>query len=270
MYFITDSDYGLSPAWHQAIIWTNDGLLSIGVSWTIRNKLQWNLNQNSTIFIQENGFEYVVYNFAVILLQFQICYWCKCNIYHNIYLLFSMTSQRMCLIGFCWFINSLAPARCSNHHQLSNTLEIEGGRYTKTKTDIYKRLCAVWIKNDADAMCLIYLAVLHTLLCFYFYLCYMCVFMLCQKLWKIKLCNQLMCNPRSHVMSMAWAFCENALRLILKNAFDNKSILVQVRYLCLGTISLSRKGIHALCKVLFYILQFKLRLQNSQCWPIKN
>ena len=30
------------------------------VNWTLRNKLQWNLNRNSNIFIQENAFESVV------------------------------------------------------------------------------------------------------------------------------------------------------------------------------------------------------------------
>ena len=30
------------------------------VNWTFKNKLQWNFDQNSYIFIQENAFEYVV------------------------------------------------------------------------------------------------------------------------------------------------------------------------------------------------------------------
>ena len=34
--------------------WTNDDLLSIG---TIRNKLHWNLNKNTTIFIEESESE---------------------------------------------------------------------------------------------------------------------------------------------------------------------------------------------------------------------
>ena len=48
------SDNGLSPIRHQAIIKTNAGLLSIG---TFSNKLQWNLSQNSIIFIHEKAFE---------------------------------------------------------------------------------------------------------------------------------------------------------------------------------------------------------------------
>ena len=44
------SDNGLSPVQHEAIIWTNDDFIySIFTS-----KLQWNLNQDTTILIQEN------------------------------------------------------------------------------------------------------------------------------------------------------------------------------------------------------------------------
>ena len=37
------------------------------VNWTLRNKLQWNLNRNSYIFIQENAFENIVWKMASIL-----------------------------------------------------------------------------------------------------------------------------------------------------------------------------------------------------------
>ena len=37
------------------------------VNWTLRNKLQWNLNRNSNIFIQENALENVVCEMASIL-----------------------------------------------------------------------------------------------------------------------------------------------------------------------------------------------------------
>ena len=37
------------------------------VNWTLRNKLQWNLNRNSNIFIQENALESVVWETADIL-----------------------------------------------------------------------------------------------------------------------------------------------------------------------------------------------------------
>ena len=37
------------------------------VNWSLRNKLQWNCNQNSTIFIQENVFENTVCEMTAIL-----------------------------------------------------------------------------------------------------------------------------------------------------------------------------------------------------------
>ena len=65
---IIGSDNGLSPGRRQAIIWTNDGLLLwIIVNWTPRNKLQWNFNKNSNIFIHKNTYESVVCEMASIL-----------------------------------------------------------------------------------------------------------------------------------------------------------------------------------------------------------
>ena len=61
---IIGSNNGLSPDRRLAIIWTNDGMLLIG---PLRNKLQWNLNRNSNIFIQENAFESVVCKTVAIL-----------------------------------------------------------------------------------------------------------------------------------------------------------------------------------------------------------
>ena len=37
------------------------------VNWTLRNKLQWNFNRNSNIFIHENAFENVVWEMTAIL-----------------------------------------------------------------------------------------------------------------------------------------------------------------------------------------------------------
>ena len=63
------------------------------VNWTLGNKLQWNLNRNSCIFIQENAFENVVWKMAAILSRppcvkseqaykyFDISY--RCNWRHN-------------------------------------------------------------------------------------------------------------------------------------------------------------------------------------------
>ena len=53
---ILGSDNGLLPGRHQAITWTNAGIHG--------NKLQWNFNWNSYIFIQENAFENVVCEMA--------------------------------------------------------------------------------------------------------------------------------------------------------------------------------------------------------------
>ena len=53
------SDDGLSPDRCQAIIWTNAGNAWDIVNSNLRNKLQWFLQQNSSIFIQENAFENV-------------------------------------------------------------------------------------------------------------------------------------------------------------------------------------------------------------------
>ena len=56
-------DNGLSPGRHQAINWTNAGILLIEPL----NKLQWNFNRNLYNFIQENAFENVVWKTAAIL-----------------------------------------------------------------------------------------------------------------------------------------------------------------------------------------------------------
>ena len=55
---------GLSPGWRQAIIWTNTGILLIEL---LRNKIQWNLNRNSYIYINENAFQNAVCEMAAIL-----------------------------------------------------------------------------------------------------------------------------------------------------------------------------------------------------------
>ena len=60
------SDDGLSPGRCQAIIWTSTANI---VYWTLRNKLQWNLNRNSYIFIQENAFENVVHLISASMCQ---------------------------------------------------------------------------------------------------------------------------------------------------------------------------------------------------------
>ena len=61
---IIGTDNDLLPSWCQAIIWTNAGIF---VNWTLMNKLQWNFNQNSCIFIHGNAFKNVVWKMAAIL-----------------------------------------------------------------------------------------------------------------------------------------------------------------------------------------------------------
>ena len=58
---IIGSDIGLSPGRRQATIWTTAWMFII-----VPNKVQWNLNQNSYIFFQENAFENVVLKMASI------------------------------------------------------------------------------------------------------------------------------------------------------------------------------------------------------------
>ena len=53
---IIGSDNGLLPGRHQAIIWTNAGILLIGPSGTHVSEI---LIENSYIFIQENAYENV-------------------------------------------------------------------------------------------------------------------------------------------------------------------------------------------------------------------
>ena len=64
---IIASGNGLSPGRHQAIIWTNPRILSIGPLGTN----QWHLNRNSYIFIQENPFKNVVWEMETILSRIQ-------------------------------------------------------------------------------------------------------------------------------------------------------------------------------------------------------
>ena len=62
---IIGSDNGLSPGRRQAITLLNQ-CWNVH-NWTLRNKLQWNINQNQDIFIQENMFENVVCKTLAIL-----------------------------------------------------------------------------------------------------------------------------------------------------------------------------------------------------------
>ena len=48
---------GLSPVRHQSITWTKCCLI---VHWKLKDIIQWNLNQNAAIFVEENAVENVV------------------------------------------------------------------------------------------------------------------------------------------------------------------------------------------------------------------
>ena len=83
---IIGSDNGLSPGRRQAIIRTSAGTLLYK---TLRNKLQWNFNRNSNIFIQENAFESVVCEKKAILSRPQ---WVK-----------TYTPEQDAWLIFCWW-----------------------------------------------------------------------------------------------------------------------------------------------------------------------
>ena len=66
---IIGSDNGLTLDQCQAIIWTKFNQCWSIVNWTLRNKLQRNLNQNSYIFNEKDASESVIYKMAAILSQ---------------------------------------------------------------------------------------------------------------------------------------------------------------------------------------------------------
>ena len=66
---IIGSDNGLAPSRRQVIIWTNASHIAKS---TLMKKLQWNINQNSYIFIQENAFENVICNMSAICIGLNV------------------------------------------------------------------------------------------------------------------------------------------------------------------------------------------------------
>ena len=74
---IIGSDNGLLPGQHQAIIWSNVGILLIGPLGT--NFSEFNFNNDSNILIQENAFESAICKIMVILSWPQCVKWnCSC------------------------------------------------------------------------------------------------------------------------------------------------------------------------------------------------
>ena len=84
---IIGSENGLAPSRYLNQHWNI-------VNWTPGNKLQWNLNQNSCINIQENAFEIVVWKMAAILSEPQyVEMWCPCHLPQNTDLWGEMTAR---------------------------------------------------------------------------------------------------------------------------------------------------------------------------------
>ena len=74
------------------------------VNWTLTNKLQWNLNQNSCIFIQENAFENVVWTIVAILTRLDVsiihCYLCFAQSnHHNAFHFLMIRHRTICLLN---------------------------------------------------------------------------------------------------------------------------------------------------------------------------
>ena len=67
------------------------------VSWTLRNKLQWNLNHNLYIFIQENAFQNVVWKMVANVL---ISWWHKTVVEHTAYTVYPKKYAH----GFCFAV----------------------------------------------------------------------------------------------------------------------------------------------------------------------
>ena len=150
---IFGSDNGLSSGRHQAIIWTNAGILSIGPP---RNKLQWNLNLNSYIFIKENSFWNVVWKWRPFCLGLNEL---TENV-PNIYLIIQSKSNQLSviLINFWyitmtsywvswrlkspaspWFVQLLVHAQIKEKHQRSASLAFVRGIHRWPVNSPHKR-----------------------------------------------------------------------------------------------------------------------------------
>ena len=66
------------------------------VIWTIRNEIQWDINRNSNIFMQENAFENVIWKMAAIKS------WPQCVKTHYTFLIYSCIFPW--ILGRCFYI----------------------------------------------------------------------------------------------------------------------------------------------------------------------
>ena len=82
------------------------------VNWTLRNKRQWNLNQNTKFFIPENVFENVICEMAAILPRRR---WVKHHIHSPTY--------TACVAGKFLRIYQQGPFKYLHLHEISQSLE---------------------------------------------------------------------------------------------------------------------------------------------------
>ena len=94
------------------------------VNWTPRNKLQWNINENSNIFIQNNAFENAVCKMTAIL------------------------SWPQCDNTFMAYVDGLVQD-CSN--SIANALEL---LQSCTKPSMWFLMCVCWSVRDLTWLCI--------------------------------------------------------------------------------------------------------------------
>ena len=95
------------------------------VMWNIGNKLQWNLNKNSNIFIQENAFECVVFEMAAILSRPQCVKLIKDSSPSRASYLFYVHCRRMAPISNIRHFGCMRPTRlCLGHNRYRHCLWI--------------------------------------------------------------------------------------------------------------------------------------------------
>ena len=132
-------------AWHRStrpISRTNVDLLYIDLIFTLRNKLKWNLNQNTKLFIQEKACKNVFFRISTILFQPQ-------------YVLCCVTSSGQGLAGkSCWpsdlyenFVKSNSEKKTTTWTSLSIVQERQLNLITHSdRVKWYVKCCWSWWK----------------------------------------------------------------------------------------------------------------------------
>ena len=111
----TGSVNGLLPGRHQDITLTNAGIF---YNWTLRNKIQWNFNRNSNIFIEENAFENIFCEMTAILSRPQCVNTGECHYNMVQYGIILHTSSKWLKQNF----NPLWPSEAIWWHKFVSTL----------------------------------------------------------------------------------------------------------------------------------------------------